>query len=61
MTAFHIMLEAGTLRLHNGTEITDVPLTKGQAVGKWTRDGRQSGAGYFQCERQARPCPPVPR
>ncbi len=28
---FVIMLQAGTLRIHNGTDITDVPLTKGQS------------------------------
>ena len=28
---FVVMLVAGTLRIHNGTEVTDVPLGKGQA------------------------------
>ena len=28
---FVVMLVAGTLRVHNGTEVTDVPLGKGQA------------------------------
>ncbi len=28
---FVVMLEAGTLRIHNGTEVTDVPLAKGQS------------------------------
>ena len=28
---FVVMLVAGTLRVHNGTEVTDIPLEKGQS------------------------------
>ena len=31
---FVVMLTAGTLRVHNGAEVTEVPLAQGQAYGR---------------------------
>ena len=31
---FVVMLKAGTLRIHDGTNITDVPLAEGQSYGR---------------------------
>lgn len=31
---FVVMLDAGTLRIHDGTAVTDVPLARGQSYGR---------------------------